>query len=209
MFVTILTLALITLAFFITQNLLVTVIIAIGVLFFMKGLGPYLDLLQFKFFPMPPIIKVREMNMAQEPGRGVRIMVVSRFTEFDISDSRSAELYDGIVARAVDKLKEIKPLFALRYEAVSERGLPMQYSFSVCGEKGSGTRRCYKAWLKAINEKDFGMWKENIELFLHDDFFDDPVTGEQRSSLVLFMFDSRLPKTLPKKDEGQEAQSKA
>jgi len=208
MFVTVITLALIVLAYFITHNVLVTVIIAVGVLFFMRGLEPYINLLQFKLFPMPPINKVREVKMTEEAGRGVRIMVVSQFTEFDFSDSRSVELFDSIVARAVDKLKETKPLFALRYAAVCERELPMQYSFSVCGEKSSGTRRCYKGWLKAINEKDFGIWKENSELFLHDDFFDDPITGEQRSSLVLFMFDSRLPKTLPKKDEGQEAPSK-
>jgi len=205
MLVTVLTLALILLAYFITQDVLITLIIGVGILFFMKSLQPYLDLLYVKLFPMPQIKKLREVNMTEEAGRGVRIMAVSQFTEFDPSDTRSVELYDSIVGRAVEKLRESKPLFDLRYGTVLERELPMQYAFSVCGEKNSGTRKCYKAWLKEIKEKDFGIWKENSELFLHDDFFEDPATGEQRSSLVLFMFDSRLPKTL-KNNEGEQKQ---
>lgn len=209
MIVSVLTLALIVLAYFLIKDLIITVLVTIGIVFFMKALEPYISLLQFKLSPMPEIKKVRETNMTDEAGRGVRIMVVSQFTEFDIFDNQSMKLFDSIVGRAVDKLRESKPLFALRYDFVCERELPMQYSYSVCGEKSSGTRKCYKSWLKAIKEKDFGIWKENSELFLHDDFFDDPETGEQMRSLVMFMFDSRLPKTLKNNTDTQEAQSQA
>ena len=112
--------------------------------------------------------------------------MITEFTEFDATDAKSAELYDSIVAKAVDKLKEKKPIFAFRYAKVCEDNLPMHYTYALCGEKSSGTRKCYKAWLKAIDEKSFGMWKENSELFLHDDVFEDPATGEQKRSLVMF-----------------------
>lgn len=207
--VTVLALLLILLAYLLVHDTLLTIIISIGIVFFIKALEPYLILLQFKLFPMPQIKKVREHNMTDEPGHGVRIMVITEYTEFDMSDSKSAELYDSIVALAADKLKETKPLFALRYNKVCEDNLPMQYAYSLSGGKNSGTRKCYKAWLKAIDEKSFGMWKENSELFLHDDFFEDPASGEQRRSLVMFMFDSRLPKTLPNSGQAPEAEAKA
>lgn len=208
MIVSVLTLALIVLAYFLINDLSITVVVSIGIIFFIKALEPYINLLYSRLVPMPEIKKVREINVTDEPGRGVRIIVISQFTEFNLLDSQSMKLFDNIVALAADKLRESKPLFTLRYDFVLERELPMHYSFSVCGEKNSGTRKCYKSWLKSINEKDFGMWKENSELFLHDDFFDDPETGEQMSSLVLFMFDSRLPKTLKNNADAQDAESK-
>ena len=207
--VSVLALALFLLAYYLLDNTILTIIVSIGIVFFVKALEPYIILLQFKLFPMPQIKKVRELNMSELPGQGVRIMVVTEFTEFDNSDKNSLELYDSIVERAVEKLKEEKPLFALRYNKVCEDKLPMQYTYSVCGAKNSGTRKCYRAWLKFIDEKAFGVWKENSELFLHDDFFEDPASGEQRRSLVLFMFDSRLPKALKNSDEAPGAEAKA
>ena len=94
--------------------------------------------------------------MTDEPGHGVRIMVITEYTEFDMSDSKSAELYDSIVALAVDKLKETKPLFALRYNKVCEDNLPMQYAYSLSGgktpERGNATRPGSKPLTKSPSE---------------------------------------------------------
>ena len=102
MIVSVLTLALIVLAYFLIKDLIITVLVTIGIVFFMKALEPYISLLQFKLSPMPEIKKVRETNMTDEAGRGVRIMVVSQFTEFDIFDNQSMKLFDSIVERAVE-----------------------------------------------------------------------------------------------------------
>lgn len=197
----ILTLVLIYLIYFFSHNIALTIVGGIAVILIMKSLEPYFKLLEAKIFPMPPIKPVREQNMVLEPGKGVRIMVVTQFTEFHPKKNKSLQLYDQLVAEAVEKLKEKEPIFAIRYDAVCERQLPMQYTFSVCGEKGSGMRKCYSAWLKAIVAKDFGAWKEHSELFIYDGVFNDPENGEPRSSCVLFMFDSALPKTVVKSSE--------
>ncbi len=203
---TILTLVMIFLVYFISNNIVITLVGSIAVILILKSLEPYLLALENKLFPRPDIKILREINSCEEPGRGLRVMVTTQHNEFDASDALSMQLYDSIVAEAVEKLREAKPLFDLRYSAVLDRSLPISYSFSVCGEKDSGMRRCYAAWLKSISDKDFGVWKENSELFLHDGLFDDPKTGEPRSSLVMFMFDSRLPKTIAKPaDENGES----
>jgi hypothetical protein len=148
---------------------------------------------------------MRELNMGQEVGRGMRVLVVSQFTEFDPADARCVESFDNIIAGAVEMLRQSKPIFDLRYGTVFEKQLPIQYCFSVCGEKGSGMRKVYRAWMKSINIKDFGICKEDREYFTFDGQFDDPVTGEQRMSAVLFMFDSRLPKTAKNTNNAQDA----
>ncbi len=201
----ILTLVMIFLVYYISKSVAVTLVGSIAVILILKSLEPYLLLLESKLFPKPDIKILREINPSEEPGRGLRVMVTTQFNEFDASDAQSVELYDRIVSEAVEKLRKEKPIFDLRYSAVLDRSLPISYSSSVCGEKNSGMRKCYSAWLGAINAKAFGAWKENSELFLHDGLFDDPKTGEPRSSLVMFMFDSGLPKTIAKPEKEQDA----
>lgn len=205
MFISLLTMTLITLVYFISRNILITIVGGIAVILIMKNLEPWFTLLKIKLFPVPKINTMREQNTVKEAGRGVRILVVTEFTEFDPDDARSVELFDKIVVEAVENTLKSKPLFNLRYTAVCERNLPIQYSSCVSGEKNSGVRKCYRAWLKSINSRDFGMFKSDSEFFVYDGLFEDPATGEPRSSAVMFLFDSRLPKTITNTDKAPDA----
>ncbi len=188
-----LTLALIYLVYYFSRSIAFTAVCSIAIILIMRSLQPYFTLLGNKLFPKPPIKTMRELNMGKEAGRGVRILLVSEFTDFDPANDKSVDTFDNIVADAVEALRQSKPLFELRYSTVCEKQLPMQYCFSVCGEKSSGMRRCFRTWLKAINVKDFGSYKADSEFFIYDGQFNDPVTGELSRSAVLFLFDSRLP----------------
>lgn len=191
-----LTLVFIFIIYFFTKNILITLVGSIAVILIMKSLEPCLKLLESKLCPMLPVKTMRDLRPVTEPGRGVRILVITQFTEFDTSDAESTQLYKKIVDDAVNTLRQSSPLFDLRYGAVCERQLPMQYTYALCGEKGSGVNRCFSSWMKSINAKDFGTCKRDTDLFIYDGFFNDPVTSEERSSAVLFLFDGRLPKTI-------------
>lgn len=205
MIVNLVTLTLIVVIYLISQNIAVTVVGGIAVILIMKSLNPFFVLFSNKYFPKPEIKLIREQDLVEEPGRGVRVLVVTQFIEFSPEDEALMALYDKIYAEAVESLNKDKPIFELRYSKVLEKKLPMRFYSCVCGEKNSGMRKCYSTWLSTINAKDFGAWKEGSELFMHDGLFNAPSTGEQKSSLVMFLFDSRLPKTIvPKEDKDSE-----
>jgi hypothetical protein len=198
-----LTMIFIFIIYFFTKNIMIVLVGSIAVILIMKSLEPYLKLLESKLCPMLPVKTMRDLRPVTEPGRGVRILVITQFTEFDPNDAESTQLYERIMDDAVNALRQSSPLFGLRYEAVCKRRLPMQYTYAICGEKDSGVTRCFNSWMKSINAKDFGICKRDTDLFIHDGFFNDPVTGEERSSVVLFLFDGRLPKTIADKKSGQ------
>jgi hypothetical protein len=205
MVINLISLALILAIYLISLDIPLTIVGSFAVVLILRSLTPIFALLSAKYFPKPEIDLIREQNMMEQPGRGVRILVVTQFNVFKPEDEAGMALYDKIFMDAVEALKQSKPLFALRYQTVLEKKLPLRFFSSICGEKDSGMRKCYSTWLKTIDAKDFGVWKENSEMFLHDGVFNDPVTGEARSSIVIFLFDSRLPKTIvPKADENTE-----
>ncbi len=202
MIVNLITLMLIILVYYISKSIAVTVVGSIAVILIMKSLNPFFVMFSNKYFPKPDIKLMREQDLMDEPGRGVRILVVTQHIDFNPEDEALMELYKKILSEAIAALQKEKPIFELRYSKVLEKRLPIRCYSCVCGEKDSGMRKCYSTWLSTVNSKDFGVWKEGSELFLHDGLFDDPATGESQSSLVMFLFDSRLPKTIVAKTEG-------
>ncbi len=205
MFISFLTFVVFILIFLISENILLAILCGVGALLILRSFEPWLALLQRKIFPLTKITTMHEQDMDKGQGRGVRILVVTEYTEFDPADTRSVEIFDKIVAEAVENTRQSKPLFDLRYTIVCEKNLPIQYSSCVCGEKNSGVRKCHRAWLKSINSKDFGAYKSDIEFFVYDVLFDDLVTGEPRSSVVMFLFDNRLPTALTNTDKEPDA----
>lgn len=201
MIVNLISVALILLIYLISQSIALTIVGSFAVVLIMRSLNPIFIMLWDKYFPKPEIRLIREQDLVDEPGHGVRILVATQHIEFKPDDEALMTLYKKILSEAIEELQKKKPIFELRYSKVLERKLPIRCFSCVCGEKDSGMRKCYRAFLSTVNAKDFGTWKENSELFLHDGVFDDPTTGEAKSSLVMFLFDSRLPKTIVPKEE--------
>ena len=194
MLVSIILLALITLLYFLTRSILITVLGGLALYLLSRILSPQITMLMNKLYPRPELRVMLETEMDDPvPGRGMRALIVTQSLAFSKKESTRrlfAEMFDTAAAAWKDKSE----IFRLRFDTVERERLPRKILTAVCGEKDAGMRRCYYEWQAQIRAKDFGTaCKEERELFFYDGAMPFEPGGEAQSYAVVFLFDSRLP----------------
>jgi hypothetical protein len=185
-------LVLVVVLYWLTGNLLITILICLALYLIEKDLRPIYMSWWYKKYPPQEYRVFREENMEDGYGRGMRGLIITQLAKLDPEEAGHREILEDLFGQAVSGLGSAHPVFRVRYEAVTEQGLPVQISCTSCKESEHSVRKAFFKWLGMGEIKPF-KGKPDKDNFIYDCTFADPESGETRAAAVIILFDKDLP----------------
>jgi hypothetical protein len=187
-----LTLSAAVVAYWISRNIWITLLVTIAAVMILRSLKPALQATWERQHPSKKLRVLWEEGTEENLSLGVRILLLTQGINLNWNDPEQRKILEKLLEKGLQQLKQEKPVFRYRYDLVKAQGYPLQICYGSCGKRDTSIRMRYYEWMKFSGLSRFRDGIENRDVFTLDMVLD---TGTLTSHNVLFqaVFDRRLP----------------
>ena len=186
-----LTLAAALISYFVSKNLLITVLATVAAVMIIRSFKPYMQYAWQKRHPSKQIKLIKEEGNTNSLSLGMQVLLLTQNVTYRTELAEELEKIWELINSGIEQLKETNAVFSYKYQFIKKRKFPMRFSYGSCGNSQLSVRMHYYEWIRKAGINQAKNLIEGKDIFTLDLIVKDK-NGVDQGALLQVMFDPRL-----------------